>query len=93
MDNKIDGLYEFDIKEEAFKEIFTLKNKNNKGRVEMFHVSYEYIEHLKDMSNMYLDVIQYEDKDKVRIKFYEINFTSYNTTLVFEYLCKPRILL
>lgn len=88
-DNKIDGLYEFDIKEEAFKEIFTLKNKNNKGRVEMFHVSYEYIEHLKDMSNMYLDVIEYEDKDKVRIKFYEINFTSYNTTLVFEYLVNP----
>ena len=84
---QINGFYEFDIKEETFKEIFTLGHKNINSSVEMFHVGHDYIDLLKNLNTMYVDVIEYEDK--VRIKFYEINLTSYDTKLVFEHLVAP----
>jgi hypothetical protein len=87
VDSKIDGLYEFEIQNESFKEIFTLKQIQ--GNFEMFHAGNEYIELLRDMNNIYLDFVEYEDKDTVRIKFYEINMITYNTTLVFEYIVEP----
>lgn len=43
------------------------------------------------MSAIYLDFVEYEDKDTVRIKFYEINLITYNTAPVFEYIVREAL--